>query len=61
MEHREAVVSDAVEEGAALCLGQQLDFLHKELERLQVHIYTCRLYHVMEGYTGIYKTTVAAR
>jgi hypothetical protein len=34
-EHREAVVSDAVEEGAALCLGQQLDFLQKELERLQ--------------------------
>ena len=31
-------MSDAVEEGAALCLGQQLDFLHKELERLQVCI-----------------------
>lgn len=35
-EHSEAVVNDAVEEGAALCVGQQLDFLHKELERLQV-------------------------
>jgi hypothetical protein len=34
-EHREAVVSDAVEEGAALCVGDQLDFLQKELERLQ--------------------------
>ena len=35
-EHRDAVVSDAVEEGAALCIGDQLDFLQKELERLQV-------------------------
>lgn len=38
-EHREAVVSDAVEEGAALCVGQQLDFLQKELERLQVCVH----------------------
>lgn len=35
-DHKEAVVKDATEEGAALCIGQQLDFLHKELERLQV-------------------------
>ena len=41
-EHCEAVVSDAVEEGAALCVGQQLDFLQKELERLQVQwIHVC--------------------
>ena len=41
-EHHEAVVSDAVEEGAALCLGQELDFLQKELERLQVlHVCVC--------------------
>ena len=45
VEHREAVVSDAVEEGAALSLGQQLDFLHKELERLQV----CVCVHVCSG------------
>lgn len=36
VDHSEAVVNSAVEEGAALCVGEQLDFLHKELERLQV-------------------------
>lgn len=36
VEHSEAVVNSAVEEGAALCVGEQLDFLYKELERLQV-------------------------
>ena len=44
-EHREAVVSDAVEEGAALCIGDQLDFLQKELERLQV-LCVCVCTHV---------------
>ena len=41
-DHREAVVRDGMEEGAALCLGEQLDFLQKELERLQV----CGLTHI---------------
>lgn len=40
-DHCEAVVSDAMEEGAAHCLGQQLDFLQKELERLQVCLCLC--------------------
>ena len=35
-EHRESVVRDGVEGGAVLVMGQQLDFLNKELERLQV-------------------------
>ena len=39
-EHRESVVRDGVEAGAAMVMGQQLNFLNKELERLQVPLLT---------------------
>ena len=39
--HKDNVVKDVVEEGAAEVIGKQLDFLNKELMRLQVCVCVC--------------------